>query len=676
MAMLTPTTLNVNAFDSSSSNIFRFTVNGGNQVVKNTIRIKDNETDEIIYTNTVETYQFQQEVPPNTLTNGKQYNVSFKTYSTTNEESEYSNETPFWCYTTPTIELNINNNDIIRNSQFTFIAKYNQQEGELLDYGIFSIYNASRVLISTSNNLTNISTPPLELSYMYQGFEDNSVYYISFRAISINGTITQTDLIPFNIKYYAPSLFSTLELTPHCNDGYIGIKSNIISIIGEPNHIPYYGEENTAIELINCNFVINGYGNKNVVWRKGFTVPTDFVMKCWFTPCEDTTFMILGDNDIKIDFVRALDYDYVNIITKNGGVITSNGIDKINTRTKCFLWIKVVNGVWEVKLDALDRSETVFRYNDDDNYSYNTLLDKAYVGEDGATKDDFVVPEQNLVKLDNTFKRVLISNGIFRRLYFSSNTEMEYSTEEKSEWDYNTIFNCDFNGGLNGGNIEEKLKTIQGLRIKRRDENTLNWITIYEHLVSDESDFNISIRDSFVPSGVKQYYALVPLMQDSSEGEYIISDVVAKWNGTFISDKDKIFKLYSSVSFGSLTNNIQVGTVLPIGKKYPIIIRNADTNYISSSLSGALYGYNFEKTRRIDRADVVKQVNNIKDFLTDGKSKMITDWNGNIYLIQVVGTPTIDLNAFYTNGIATVSFDWVEQGKYNNEEDLRENGLN
>ena len=54
---------------------------------------------------------------------------------------------------------------------------------------------------------------------------------------------------------------------------------------------------------------------------------------------------------------------------------------------------------------------------------------------------------------------------------------------------------------------------------------------------------------------------------------------------------------------------------------------------------------------------------------------MITDWNGNAIMFKLISSPTISYNSSYGNGITTVAFSWVEQGKYNNEEDLRRNNF-
>ena len=103
MAMTTPIAQTVNAFDSNNSNVFSFASIGGDQVVKNEIKIINNSTGVTVYINVQTTYQFKQTVPSNTLTNGVYYAVAFRTYDVNNNVSSWSNYVPFYCYTTPTL---------------------------------------------------------------------------------------------------------------------------------------------------------------------------------------------------------------------------------------------------------------------------------------------------------------------------------------------------------------------------------------------------------------------------------------------------------------------------------------------------------------------------------------------------------------------------------------------
>ena len=44
-------------------------------------------------------------------------------------------------------------------------------------------------------------------------------------------------------------------------------------------------------------------------------------------------------------------------------------------------------------------------------------------------------------------------------------------------------------------------------------------------------------------------------------------------------------------------------------------------------------------------------------------------------MLMIVGNPSVSYNNNYGMGIANVSFEWTEQGKYDNEGDLYDNGF-
>ena len=121
--------------------------------------------------------------------------------------------------------------------------------------------------------------------------------------------------------------------------------------------------------------------------------------------------------------------------------------------------------------------------------------------------------------------------------------------------------------------------------------------------------------------------------------------------------------------------NIQNGMFMPIGAQYPMIIQNAKGNYRSGSLQFKVLGYRYETDKVLDRVSIKKQTDDILAFLTNGTAKCLTDFNGNIYIFKIVNSPQISYDANWGNGITTISFDWVEQAKYNDYESMLNLGL-
>ena len=245
MALVTPIALNKVAFDATNNEIFYFTSNGGDQVVKNRLTVRKQSDNSIVYQSMVETFLFQHTLPSGTLTNGTYYNYFFNTYDASDNMSANSNMVAFYCYTTPTITFtNYPSTNIINNSSYEFAITYAQTESELLNYLTYYLYDSNGNEISNSGELRSALTPPLSFTHTFSGFEDGNTYKLQIKAISINGTITLSELKIFSASYYYPEMFSLLTVENLCNEGIMRIKSNVISIEGETNYTPtlYYSK--------------------------------------------------------------------------------------------------------------------------------------------------------------------------------------------------------------------------------------------------------------------------------------------------------------------------------------------------------------------------------------------------------------------------------------------------
>ena len=148
MALTTPILYTVNAFDATQEQVFNFNVLGGNQVVANTLTIKNNETLATVYSETQTTFKFEHTLPANTLANGTYYQATLTTKDAQGNESSPSAPIQFYCYSKPVFEIsNMPNGNVITNSSFAFTITYNQEQGEILNAYVFNLYSASGALI-------------------------------------------------------------------------------------------------------------------------------------------------------------------------------------------------------------------------------------------------------------------------------------------------------------------------------------------------------------------------------------------------------------------------------------------------------------------------------------------------------------------------------------------------
>ena len=731
MSLVKPIVNEVTAFDATLNATITFIASGGDQVTKNEIKVVYNEyengyfnslnnlfykestfqtpitgnrytiyvdsntsksytyngsifvetslTEIVAYQNTTTTFNLSHIIPANTLTNGRYYKVAIRTYDALNNVSDWSNYQPFYCYTTPSLTLNVTNGQTITVSSFSIVLTYNQLQNEKLDYAIIELYNTNKVLLSSSGNMYNTDYPPLTFNYGVFGLENHSQYYVKASVVTVNGTITQTDMIRFYTNYDTAPEQVTLEATLDSCNGYVNLKSSeVFNIVGESNPDPLYYLLGQQADLRNATADINI--EEYAYWAKWnhdlFIIPEDFLLRMWFYPARQPFEIIKLSNDdgttyLTVSQERDNTQDYLSIRTDNGTVKDLALGDFCNGNTKLFLWIKVTGSTWDIQFGVLDTEATVIDWNNrlSCTIAYNVTSDIPWGTYTGVEPYGTFTPSSDIFQpMSGEMTKILIGNGIFDHLNITKDTTISYTTALPT-WDNNSIVDISFNGNLNA-----TPHNYNKLVLKRKDATLLNWMNLSEVDVLDNVRTYIDFNDSFIPTGITQEYALV-LYENNVPSEYHTVDVTPIWGKYFLSDKDTRFVLNYAVIYSNHIQNIQNGTFMPIGATYPIVVQNGEGNFRSGSLQFKVLGYQFEIDKRLDRVSITQQTQDILKFLTNGKAKCLTDFNGNIYILKVVNSPQISYDANWGNGIATISFDWVEQGKYNDYESMLELGL-
>ena len=354
MALTTPILYTVNAFDATQAQSFNFNVIGGSQVVANTLTIKDNATLTTIYSQTQTTFKFTHVLPANTLTNGTYYQATLTTKDAQGNISNASAPIQFYCYSQPMFEIsNMPASNVITNNSFAFTVTYNQAQGEILNAYVFNLYSASGALISTSNTMYNTNTSlPLNISYLFSGFEDKTTYSIEANGVTVNGTQITTGRIPFTTDYTKPNMFSFLFLTNNCKGGYITIKSNAIGIDGKSNpEVPTYND-NQEVDL--------RADGSYVEWAKGYKVTDDWTMRLWgrdFTPNSEIFRFSNTDGDIiTIEYHVDETQCWFELRAKHndwlwGYVTESTHIALPNETEQVFCWLRRIDNLYDLRIE-------------------------------------------------------------------------------------------------------------------------------------------------------------------------------------------------------------------------------------------------------------------------------------------------------------------------------------
>lgn len=226
---------------------------------------------------------------------------------------------------------------------------------------------------------------------------------------------------------------------------------------------------------------------------------------------------------------------------------------------------------------------------------------------------------------------------------------------------------------------------ITRILVKRKDvaDVTGTWLTLYSQPVLHASDMNFTFIDFLNVYGKQYQYALVPvLVQIQSgvvveiEGGYTVSDKIDSiFDGVYIADQTNVERVKAGVGYGNIDMNQGVGSITPIGSKYPIVITNSQNQYHNGSIRGTIVPNDFYSNGNLSRIDMVNKRDELEQFLTNKRAKIIKDWNGKIWLVMIMSNVNCSFNDNYGMGMVSFSADWLEVGDPTNQQDLYNAGL-
>ena len=691
MALTKPIIGDVAAFDATVGTTITFsaTATEGSQITGNTVKIVTNDPSETtVYTDTVTSYELSHVIPPNTssgLSNGSYYKVAIQTRDAIGNTSVWSDYVPFHCYSTPNLILNVSEGQTITRAIFNFNLTYTQTQGELVNYATIKIYRTNGTVYDDSGLLYPPSTGAITFNYTVNNLQNDTNYKVKATVETIDGTIVETAMIPFTVSFAELPNENELVATLNSCGGYINLRSSIISkMIAESNPDPLtYIKDNTMADLINTVADINYPAYTTWARWRELQIPTSFILRAWFYPARQPFEVIrLTDTEdggfdganvyMTISLQRDNTTDYLSIRTNNGTEIDTPLNTFCNGNTKVFLWVKVIGSTWDVRCALLETESTVLEWTEapndssaNSNIQYNVTTDIAWGGEAYGTFS----PSAGVYHgINSEFTTVMVGNSVFDEINVTTDVSIPYSIDIP-DMTPQTLLKVDFNGTIGSDS------SITRLLLKRKDDTTTTWINLVDiNNITYGEPVYINFNDSYVPTGVEQTYGLVSYVNNVPTETYMVT-ITPTWGRYYISDRTNSFPLEAAVIYSNHNQNIQTGVFLPIGKKYPMVIQNAEGNYRSGSLQFKVMGYQYEIDKRLDRRSIQKQTEDIVDFLTNGKAKCIKDFNGNIFIVRVINSPQISYDANWGNGISIISFDWVEQTKYNDSEGMVDVGI-
>ena len=343
----------VPAFDAKKDFIFTFAYLGGS-VFKNTILIKNNETNQEIYRHTETTRQLRQTVPSDTLTNGRVYNVSIQIIDGDNNVSQFSDPIVIYCFTTPTFNfVNLVENQIITASYFETQLNYNQIENERLNQYTFILYNSNKVELYNSGNLYNTSI----LKTLIPNLVNGNYYYLRAIGKTMHNMDVDTGYVFFNVRYINPPVYTLLGLENKADVGAISISPHLIVITGTSKPNPPKYINNIEVDLREKGSYVE--------FEKGFNISNDFTLQLIGRAFNDYSDIIILDNKsfkIVVSYRKGVfdgqngEKAYFQVKAYNSltnYVLLSNYINVPNINTNIYIWLRRKGAVYELKCEIL-----------------------------------------------------------------------------------------------------------------------------------------------------------------------------------------------------------------------------------------------------------------------------------------------------------------------------------
>ena len=116
----------------------------------------------------------------------------------------------------------------------------------------------------------------------------------------------------------------------------------------------------------------------------------------------------------------------------------------------------------------------------------------SFVGYNFCSDINSLDPMATMIRNITTTK---LANGIFGHFNVTSNTTMDYNHTKPTDWDFDTIMDCNFAGNVNAGTLEQITADIRAVKGKRRVKGTFDWMTIKTVELTKPADFIFTFND-------------------------------------------------------------------------------------------------------------------------------------------------------------------------------------
>lgn len=269
---------------------------------------------------------------------------------------------------------------------------------------------------------------------------------------------------------------------------------------------------------------------------------------------------------------------------------------------------------------------------------------------------------------------VVLENGLYDELYIGLGDDVDKPVNTIPEgFGLNTIMHPTYSDSANGGNVDWSTHEIEYITIQRRKVGTKEWVVLDTKAVQDVNEFKFSGIDKTAAANTDYEYAVIPY-QDGVQGSFTSAFIRSNFSGIYVLDADMIYGTPITDGAINTTRNTQRNFQTLLNRRYPVSCCNSIANYDTGECSGVFMGFNEQDCQfELDDNLRIPYQQAFKDWLTNGKPKIVKHQDGRIWLVEINPNPTDSAKDQYN--MREMTFQWTEIGDANDNEDLWYNGF-
>lgn len=272
----------------------------------------------------------------------------------------------------------------------------------------------------------------------------------------------------------------------------------------------------------------------------------------------------------------------------------------------------------------------------------------------------------NSIAPDLTITTITLENMILDELYATKQVLVNFNWQIPKDWTFDTHLHALFQNDVYAGNVTYSESIVQKIKIKKRFKGDFTWKTIFEKEIHSNEDLAVEFYDYYEPSKREIEYAYVAVIANA-DTDTISTQVYSEFESYFICDRNGSHPLILDVS-GDITYNRESNTLVSPGRKYPYVVNNGIARYYSGTLNVTFIEADH---CNFDVEHGWQYRNEIDQFLTDGKPKILKTLEGDMWMVNIIGSLPRTTNVHYQN--VSHQIEWVECGDPTKIADLYDN---